>query len=156
VESHLQWHGLDPKTSLVTVKPKEGGQRILTHEQIIQTIDENASSAAMILLSGVQFYTGQLFDIQAISSYAKTKGLVVGWDFAHAAGNVILQLHDWDIDFAAWCTYKYLNAGPGGIASIFVHQRYGTDWHRLAGWWGHDKDSRFQMENSELVVDGLY
>lgn len=106
---------------------------------------------SVLFLSGVQYYTGQAFDIKAITKYAQSKGIVVGWDFAHGVGNIVLDLHEWGVDFAAWCSYKYLCSGPGGIGGIFVHEKHASpDRHRLAGWWGHDRVSRFNMEN------GLY
>lgn len=133
----------------------EQDQIILT-AQVLRTIDEHASSAALLLLPGIQYYTGQLFDITKITAYAQSRGIVVGWDLAHAAGNVPLQLHDWNVDFAVWCTYKYLNAGPGSIAGAFVHARHGAVegsvhepefCHRLAGWYGGNKKYRFLMDN---------
>lgn len=150
IESQIQWHGLDPEDALVTIFP-EGPRSILTTEQIFRVIDENASTASIIFLSGVQYYTGQVFDIKAITKYAQSRGIVVGWDFAHGVGNIVLDLHEWGVDFAAWCSYKYLCSGPGGIGGIFVHEKHASpDRHRLAGWWGHDRGSRFDMEN------GLY
>lgn len=134
----------------MTIFP-EGPRSILTTEQIFRVIDENASTTSILFLSGVQYYTGQAFDIKAITKHAQSKGIIVGWDFAHGVGNIILDLHEWGVDFAVWCSYKYLCSGPGGIAGIFVHEKHASpDRHRLAGWWGHDRDSRFNMEN------GLY
>lgn len=161
MESQIKHHNLDPKDALVLIEPKDLDRPILTTEQIFQVIDENASSTAVILLSAVQFYTGQYFDIERITAHAQSKGIIVGWDCAHAAGNVDLQLHDWNVDFAAWCNYKYLNSGPGGMAGIFVHERHGqVDMDRpdgdgqafrprLSGWWGGDKKTRFLMNNSK-------
>ena len=131
----------------------------LTTAQILETIDAHASETALVLLPGVQFYTGQYFDIARITDYAHSKGILIGWDCAHAAGNVELKLHDWDVDFAVWCTYKYLNSGPGAMAGLFVNQRHGKVnmgaeegqeqfRPRLSGWWGADKEARFQMNNS--------
>lgn len=134
------------------------GYTYLTTQQILETIDEHASSAALVLLPGIQYYTGQRLDIPRITAHAHDKGLIIGWDLAHSAGNVPLSLHDWDVDFAAWCTYKYLNSGPGAIASLFVHERHGLvnpsstkpnslDYRpRLSGWWGGEKSVRFNME----------
>lgn len=148
IESQIQWHGLDPKDALVTIFP-EGSISVLTTEQIFRVIDQNASTTSIIFLSGVQYYTGQAFDIKSITKHAQSKGIVVGWDFAHGAGNIILDLHEWGVDFAAWCSYKYLCSGPGGIGGIFVHEKHASpSRHRLAGWWGHDKASRFDMEHS--------
>ena len=144
---------------MVLIEPPDPSMPTLTTEHIISVIDKHASSTALILLSGIQFYTGQYFDIPTITAHAHSKGLVVGWDCAHAAGNIDLKLHDWDVDFAAWCTYKYLNSGPGAIAGLFVHEKHGavdmdksiSDGRayrpRLSGWWGADKSTRFNMDN---------
>jgi len=141
---------------MILLHPNE--DYLITTEKILQTIDEHADSTALLLLPGIQYYTGQLFNIPVITKYAQDRGLVVGWDLAHAAGNVPLRLHDWNVDFAVWCTYKYMNAGPGAIAGAFVHARHGkVDYtkgedqpqfrHRLAGWYGGDKKYRFLMDN---------
>lgn len=159
VESQIQHHGLDPKDAMVLIEPEDPTNPILGTEQILRVIDDNASDAALILLPAIQFYTGQYFDIKKITAHAHSKGLLIGWDCAHAAGNVGLRLHDWDVDFAAWCTYKYLNSGPGGMAGLFVHERHGqvnpgkdsetvSFRPRLTGWWGSDKATRFLMNNS--------
>lgn len=147
---------------MVLIEPKDLDHPTLTTEQILQVIDDNASSAALVLLSAVQFYTGQYFDIERITAHAQSKGILVGWDCAHAAGNVDLRLHDWNVDFAAWCTYKYMNSGPGGMAGLFVHERHGhVDEQqngeegyrpRFSGWWGHDSKTRFKMVNSTLCL----
>lgn len=158
ISSHLQWHGLDPATSMVELWPRADNLYIPT-SQILQAIDEHAAETALILLPGIQYYSGQLFDMPTITKYAQDRGIVVGWDLAHAAGNVDLKLHDWNVDFAMWCTYKYFNAGPGSIAGAFVHERHGkVEWTegddgqpkpvfrpRLSGWYGGDKSVRFQM-----------
>ena len=141
---------------MILIQPTTPEGSIST-ERILDTIDQYASEMALILLPGVQFYTGQYFDIETITRHARSKGILIGWDCAHAAGNVDLRLHDWDVDFAAWCTYKYLNCGPGAIAAIFVHDKHGkVDMQaeesfrpRLCGWWGADKETRFQMVNSK-------
>lgn len=159
IESQIKHHGFNPEDAMVLIEPEDLNRPILTTEQILKVIDDNASSTALILLSGIQFYTGQYFDIKRITAHAHSKGILIGWDCAHAAGNVDLQLHDWDVDFAAWCTYKYINSGPGGMAGLFVHERHGSvDGNgsvgsesfrpRLSGWWGHDSKTRFKMENS--------
>lgn len=144
---------------MVLIEPENPEYPNLPTEQILRVIDDNASSTALILLSAIQFYTGQYFDMQKITDHAHSKGILIGWDCAHAVGNVDLQLHDWNADFAAWCCYKYLNSGPGGMAGLFVHERHGrVDMgragtkegafrQRLAGWWGGDKGTRFLMEN---------
>lgn len=159
IESQIRHHNFDAKDAMVLIEPENLGRPILSTEQIIQTIDANASSTALVLLSAVQFYTGQYFDIERITAHAHSKGILIGWDCAHAAGNVDLRLHDWDVDFAAWCSYKYLNSGPGGMAALFVHERHGrvdekqtdsdeTFRPRFSGWWGGDLKTRFNMENS--------
>ncbi|KAG9247066.1 kynureninase [Calycina marina] len=157
VESQIRGHGYNPDKCMIMVGPDEGEYEIST-EKILATIDEHASTTALVLLPGIQYYTGQFFDIKTITTYAQSKGLLVGWDLAHAAGNVPLELHDWNVDFAAWCTYKYMNAGPGAIAGLYVHERHGTvDYsndvnkpvfrHRLSGWYGGDQVGRFNMDN---------
>ena len=148
VESQIAWHGLDPAHELVLVQPRPGAHT-LAHDDIVRAIDAHADDAALLFLSGVQYYTGQAFDMRSITAHAQSQGILVGWDLAHAAGNVLLALHDWGVDFAAWCSYKYLCSGPGGMAAIFVHARHGREPHRprLAGWWGHDPSSRFAMDN---------
>lgn len=130
--------------------------------QVLATIDEHASSTALVLLPGIQYYTGQYFDIKTITAHAHSKGLLIGWDLAHAVGNVNVRLHDWEVDFAAWCNYKYVNSGPGAIGALFVHEKHGkVDVEaiekgevgyrpRLSGWWGGDKVARFQMGNSQF------
>jgi kynureninase len=141
---------------MVLVQPDNKAGTIST-EHILQVIDEHAFKTALVLLPGVQFYTGQYLNIPEITQHAHSKDIPIGWDCAHAAGNVDLRLHDWDVDFAVWCTYKYLNSGPGATAAIFVHEKHGRVnmkaqppfRARLCGWWGADKDTRFQMENSE-------
>lgn len=159
VESQIRLHNFDPATSMILIEPEDAEKPILSTEQILKVIDDNASDTALILLPGIQFYTGQYFDIETITTHAHSKGILIGWDCAHAIGNVELQLHDWDVDFAAWCHYKYVNSGPGAMAGLFVHEKHGKvklsevgdnpSYHpRLAGWWGHDKETRFQMNNS--------
>ncbi|KAJ5937226.1 Kynureninase 2 [Penicillium verhagenii] len=164
IESHVAWHGLDAKENMVLIGPDEGEYEIST-EKILSYIDEHAEDAAVILLPGIQYYTGQLFDIPRITSYAQSRGLIVGWDLAHAYGNVEIKLHDWNVDFAAWCTYKYGNAGPGAMGGLFVHERHGeVDYsqgedapkfrHRLTGWYGGDRSVRFKMDNKFKPIPG--
>ncbi len=145
VESQIQLHGFSASESLLEVQPGERG--LLETDTICEMIDEHANSLALILLPGVQYYTGQVLDMKAIAQCAKRNQVVIGFDLAHAVGNVAMELHDWDVDFACWCTYKYLNSGPGSLAGCFVHERHArnTSLPRLAGWWGHDKATRFQM-----------
>lgn len=133
VESQVRWHGLDPAQSVVAIQPRDA-DGVITIESVLYAVDEHAADAALLLLPGIQYYSGQLFDMAAITAYARARGLVVGWDLAHAAGNVELALHDWGVDFACWCTYKYLNAGPGAIAAAFVHERHGGVSWSGCGW----------------------
>ncbi len=131
---------------VIELAPRDGETTLRT-EDILETIDREGDQVALIMLGGVNYYTGQAFEMQAITEAGHRKGCVVGFDLAHAAGNLELNLHDWGVDFAAWCSYKYLNAGPGGIAGIFVHERHARSFElpRFAGWWGHDKETRFLM-----------
>lgn len=146
VVSQLRFHGLDPAESLVEIAPREG-EHVIRDEDITQVVEDQGESIALVLLPGVQYYSGQLFDMQSITELAHRKGCAVGFDLAHAAGNTPLQLHDWGVDFAVWCSYKYLNAGPGAVAGCFIHERHGSDpsRQRFAGWWGHEKATRFEM-----------
>src|SRR6266516_2085011 len=125
VESQLRLHGFAPVDGMVLIEPPSRDSPLLPTEHTLAMISEHAATTALVLLPGIQYYTGQLLDIAAITAHAHALGIVVGWDLAHAAGNVPLALHDWDVDFATWCSYKYLNAGPGGIAAAFVHERHG-------------------------------
>jgi kynureninase len=167
VESHIRSHGYTPSDqknavattsgsdSLIQLTPRDGESTLRT-EDILETIEREGGSIALIMLGGVNYYTGQAFDMQAITEAGHRKGCVVGFDLAHAAGNIELWLHDWDVDFAAWCSYKYLNAGPGGIAGVFVHDRHSRsfDLPRFAGWWGHDKETRFLMGPDFVPIAG--
>ena len=148
VESQIRWRGLDPNQELVVLSP-EKGQELITTDKIVQAIEYYQEDLAMILLPGVQYYTGQKFDIPKITEVAQRYDIRVGFDLAHAAGNVELKLHEWNVDFAAWCTYKYLNSGPGSVAGCFIHEQHVSNKRlpRLAGWWGQDKTTRFKMEN---------
>jgi kynureninase len=145
VVSQLKFHGHD-ESALVELTPREGESTLRT-EDIVERINLEGESLALILIGGVNYYTGQAFDMRAITAAGHAVGATVGFDLAHAAGNIELSLHDWDVDFAAWCSYKYLNAGPGAIAGVYVHERHGEDdsLPRFTGWWGHDKATRFEM-----------
>jgi kynureninase len=154
LESQAAFHGFDPDETLVRLKPRAGRPTIETAE-IAEVLERDGESIAVVLLPGVQYYSGQAFDLEAITRLAHAKGCVVGFDLAHAAGNLPLRLHDWDVDFAVWCTYKYLNSGPGSVGACFVHERHArADLPRLAGWWGHDKESRFRMESGFRPIPG--
>ncbi|KAF9532264.1 pyridoxal phosphate-dependent transferase [Crepidotus variabilis] len=144
-QSRAVAHGLDPAEAILEVSPRPG-EYTLREEDIINTIEREGDSIALVLFSGVQYYTGQYFPMQAVTKKAHEKGCICGWDLAHAIGNVPLALHDWNVDFAVWCTYKYVNSGPGGIAGLFVHEKWhGTMQPKSAGWWGHELSSRFAM-----------
>lgn len=144
VNSQLNFHGHND--GLIELEPRQGEATLRT-DDILDLIDREGDSVALILLGGVNYYTGQAFDMKSITAAGHKKGCIVGFDLAHAAGNIELQLHDWNVDLAAWCSYKYLNSGPGGIAGAFVHERHSKsfDLPRFAGWWGHDKATRFKM-----------
>lgn len=146
VESQVRFHGFNPDEAIIEVKPRDG-EHALRHEDIIATIDENKDSVALVFFSGVQYYTGQVFNIEAITKKAHEVGAIAGFDLAHAAGNIDLQLHQWQVDFAAWCSYKYLNSGPGSVGGVFVHENhaYNKELPRFAGWWGHNENERFKM-----------
>ncbi|MBX2888812.1 MAG: kynureninase [Ferruginibacter sp.] len=146
IASQVKLHGFDPATSIIEIKPREG-EHYIKHEDILAAIDKHGSTTALVLFGGVNYYTGQVFNMPDITRAAHQHGAYCGFDLAHAAGNVPLELHHWDIDFATWCSYKYLNSGPGGVSGVFIHQRHATNKKlpRLAGWWGHNKDTRFKM-----------
>ena len=148
VESQIRHHGFEPGDSLVLAKPADG-EETLCSDAVCEQIEKHRDSLAMVLLPGVQYYTGQVIDLSRITKLAQSHGIVVGLDLAHAAGNIPMSLHDWNVDFAAWCSYKYLNSGPGSVAGCFVHRRHAQDTTkpRFAGWWGHDKTTRFLMNN---------
>lgn len=148
VESQIRWHGLDPADSMVLVAPR-AGEETLRLEDIIAVIDQLGDELALVLLPGVQYYTGQIMPMQRTVTAAHAVGATVGFDLAHAVGNIELRLHDWGADFATWCSYKYLNASPGGASGIFVHERHlaDQDLPKLLGWWGTRRETRFEMEN---------
>ena len=154
IESQIEWHGLDPKEQMVLVEPDQG--YVISTEKVLRLIDEHADELALILLPGIQYYSGQLLDIPTITAHAHKHGITIGWDLAHAAGNVELKLHEWDVDFACWCTYKYMNSGAGAIAGAFVHEKHGDSKKNkaLKGWYGHNKSSRFLMDNKFVPTPG--
>ena len=147
IKTQIRHHGLDPKEALILARPLEGEFTVRT-EEIVSLIEKNAGSLAVVMIGAVNFFTGQFFDIPAVTSAAQKHGVTVGVDFAHAVGNVPISLHDWNVDFAVWCSYKYLNAGPGAVAGAFVHERHATNTElpRLAGWFGNDPNTRFRMQ----------
>jgi kynureninase len=146
VESQARFHGFDPKDAVIEVAPR-AGETTLRTEDILKQIADNADELALVLFGGINYYTGQFFDLEAIAKTGHAAGAIVGFDLAHAAGNVPLKLHDWDADFACWCSYKYMNSGPGGISGIFVHEKHFEDksLNRFAGWWGYRRDKQFLM-----------
>ena len=155
VESQIRYHGYDPVRSLRLVRPR-AGEALIRDDDICDLIEREGESIALVLLPGVQYYTGQVFDMAEIARTARAKGCAVGFDLAHAVGNVPLRLHDWGPDFAVWCSYKYLNSGPGSVAGCFVHERHANDGllPRFAGWWGHDKTTRFRMAPDFTPIPG--
>jgi kynureninase len=146
LESQVKYHGFNPDDAIIEVQPREGDHTI-RQEDIIAAIKQSKNQTALVLFGGVNYYTGQLFDMKDITEAAHSVGAYAGFDLAHAAGNVELHLHDWDIDFACWCSYKYLNSGPGGVGGIYIHEKHAsnTSLPRFAGWWGYTKETRFKM-----------
>ena len=148
VTSQLKHHGIDVEDNLLLWQPRPN-EELLNTNDLFTLIEQHSDELALILLPGVQYYTGQVLDIAAITEKAHQHGIKIGFDLAHAAGNVELALHDWQVDFACWCSYKYLNSGAGSVAGCFIHEKHATntELNRFAGWWGHDKDTRFKMGN---------
>lgn len=155
VKSQIKYHGFDPARSLLELTPRKG-ETILRTEDVEEFIEAEGDSVALIMLGGVNYYTGQAFDMERITKAGHKHGCVVGFDLAHAAGNIMLHLHEWDVDFAVWCSYKYLNSGPGSLAGCFVHERHGSDSSqpRFAGWWGQNKRTRFLMGPDFEAIPG--
>ena len=152
--SQLEFHGYD-REHLIEVGPRDGEETI-RHEDILKAINDNEDELALVFIGGVNYYTGQFFDLKEITKAGHSAGAIVGFDLAHAAGNVNLSLHEWKIDFATWCSYKYLNSSPGGVSGIYVHERHAEnkELKRFAGWWGHDKEQRFSMEDKFVPIKG--
>jgi kynureninase len=155
-ETQLKFHGLDPAEALIEIKPRPGEFTLQTKD-ILDFIEQRKDQLALVILGGVQFYTGQFFDIKAITLAAHQAGALAGFDLAHAIGNVPLNLHDDDVDFAVWCSYKYLNSGPGSIGGAYVHERHAKsfDLPRFAGWWGHNEHERFLMQKGFKPMEGV-
>lgn len=147
VETLVKHYGLEPETAILEIAPREG-EKTLRTEDITATIEAQGSSLAMVLFGGINYYTGQLFDLQRITRAAHQVNAIAGFDLAHVVGNTPLLLHEWEVDFAAWCSYKYLNGGPGAVGGVYVHERFATNPQtpRLGGWWGNDEKERFKME----------
>ncbi|MEY3678958.1 MAG: kynureninase [Bacteroidota bacterium] len=155
VESHLRALGIDPEEALIEVHPRVGEETLRT-EDILSTIHQHAEELALVLFGGINYYTGQFFDLEAITRAGQQAGAKVGFDLAHAAGNVPLSLHDWGVDFACWCSYKYMNSSPGGISGVFVHEKHfnNSDLPRFAGWWGYQEATRFKMQKGFVPEQG--
>jgi len=155
LETQVRHHGFDPAEAIIEVAPRDG-EHLIREEDIIQTINDNADSVALVFFGGVNYFTGQVFDMKKLTDVAHEVGAIAGFDLAHAVGNIPLNLHDWNVDFAAWCTYKYLNSSAGNVAGLFVHDRHGDDTsiNRFGGWWGHNKERRFLMENTFEPMTG--
>ncbi|WP_346315883.1 kynureninase [Chitinophaga sp. YIM B06452] len=155
LETLVRLHGFDPEDAIVEVHPREG-EKLLHTEDILSAIHRHRDSLAVVLMGGINYYTGQFYDMPAITAAAHEAGAYAGWDLAHVAGNIPLQLHSWNVDFAVWCSYKYLNAGPGAAGGLYVHERFGSDpqFPRLGGWWGNDEKTRFKMEKGFIPRNG--
>lgn len=155
VQSQVEYHGYKYNDAVIELLPREG-EFTLRQEDILHAIAQHGEELALVFFSGVQYYTGQVFDIPTITSVGHKVGALVGFDLAHAAGNLKLNLHDWDVDFAAWCSYKYLNSGPGNVGGVFIHEKHGLNAStpRFAGWWGHKEEVRFQMKRGFIPEPG--
>ncbi len=155
VQSQLKLHGLDPQKDFLELEPRVGELNLRT-EDILSYIKNHGEEIALVMFGGVNYYTGQFFDLEKITTAAHESGAMCGFDLAHAVGNVPLKLHQWNVDFAVWCSYKYLNSGPGGVGGAFVHKHHGNNPEipRLSGWWGHDEENRFKMEKDYHVMKG--
>lgn len=155
LQSQVAYHGFDPEEAIVTLNPREG-EYLLRDEDILSIIDLHKDTLATVMLGAVNYYTGQYFDLEKISNAAHDAGATVGFNLAHAAGNVLMKLHEWNVDYACFCSYKYLNAGPGGVSGIFVHEKHANDKSipRFAGWWGNDPDTRFKMSRTFIPSSG--
>lgn len=147
VETQVKFHGYDPADAIIEISPR-AGEKLLRTEDILAAIEEHKDELALTIFSGMNYYTGQLYDMQAITEAAHRAGALAGFDLAHVTGNVPLQLHDWNVDFAVWCSYKYLNSGPGAVGGVYVHEKHATQpaTPRMGGWWGNDEKVRFKME----------
>ncbi|MFT3935660.1 MAG: kynureninase [Chitinophagaceae bacterium] len=157
-ETQVRLHGYDPKEAIIEIAPRKG-EKLLRTEDIVQTIEQNKNSLSLVLMGGINYYTGQLYDIEKITAAAHTTGAIAGWDLAHVAGNVPMQLNKWQVDFAVWCSYKYLNAGPGAVSGVFIHKKISgnKNYSRVGGWWGNAETTRFKMKKGFIPkanVDG--
>ena len=147
LQSQIKFHGYEIRDTLIELYPREGEHNLRT-EDVLKAIEENKNELALVMIGGVNYLTGQVFEMEKITQVAHQAGATCGWDLAHAVGNIALKLHDWEVDFACWCSYKYLNSGPGSVAGAFVHEKHlsNLELPLFAGWWGHDKTERFKME----------
>jgi kynureninase len=147
METQVRYYGLDPAEAIVEIRPRPG-EKLIREEEILSAIEEYKDSLALVLIGGINYYTGQYFDIPAITAAAHLAGAIAGFDLAHVAGNLPLQLHDWKVDFAVWCSYKYLNGGPGAVGGAYLHEKFARNGElfRLGGWWGNEEATRFKME----------
>ncbi len=155
VETLVKLHGLRPEEAIVEIHPRSG-EKLLRTDDILAVIREQGPALALVLMGGINYYTGQFYDMPAITAAAHAAGAYAGWDLAHVAGNIPLELHNWEVDFAVWCSYKYLNGGPGAAGGLYVHSRFGNDpaFPRLGGWWGNDEKTRFNMEKGFVPRNG--
>lgn len=155
VETQVKFHGFVPADTIIEISPVTGEKTIRT-DDILQAIEQHKDSLALVLFGGINYYSGQLFEIEKITAAAQHAGAFAGFDLAHAAGNVPMYLHEWNVDFAAWCSYKYLNGGPGAVGGLYIHEKYGRDpeFRRMAGWWGNDEKTRFKMEKGFVPQPG--
>ncbi len=154
LESQVKLHGLDPNNAIIEIGPRNN-EHCIRLEDILSSIEMHKDELALVMIGGVNYYSGQLFDMKSITAAGHAAGAVVGFDLAHAAGNIDVKLHEWQVDFACWCSYKYLNSGPGGVAGAFVHEKHAREnLPRLAGWWGHKKEIRFKMDKHFEPMEG--
>jgi kynureninase len=155
LESQVRYHGYNPDEAIIDISPREGECTLRT-EDILEVIEQHRQELALVMMGGLNYYTGQVFDMPAITKAGHNAGAFVGFDLAHAVGNVMLHLHRWNVDFAVWCTYKYLNSSPGGVAGAFIHERHADNSQlpRFAGWWGHNEEERFQMRKGFKPIYG--
>jgi kynureninase len=151
-ETQVKFHGFDPDDAIIEIAPRDG-EKIIREEDILLIIEEHKNSLALILFGGINYYSGQLFDIEKITTAAHKSGAIAGFDLAHVAGNVPLQLHKWNVDFAVWCSYKYLNGGPGAVGGVFINEKFAQNKNhqRMGGWWGNDEKTRFKMEKGFIA-----
>ena len=151
-ETQVKFHGFNPDDAIIEIAPRDG-EKIIRDEDILLMIEKNKDSIALILFGGINYYNGQLFNIKKITDAAHKAGAIAGFDLAQVAGNVPLQLHEWNVDFAVWCSYKYLNAGPGAVGGVFINKKFAENKNqtRLAGWWGNDEKTRFKMEKGFIA-----